>query len=71
MIAIDMPMPKACYKYRDDSDLVCPFYDDERVMGCCVNGRKFTEDHDKLLHSRHDWCPLIDLNERKEGTTHE
>lgn len=64
MIAIDMPMPKNCAG--------CPFYDIDHNIGCDVNGREFTNEEYQLLYKpdtaqRPDWCPLIDLNERKEG----
>lgn len=65
MIAIDMPMPKNCD--------VCRLYIEDYDCDYCSAIEDGTEearyDH-RLLHRqvRPEFCPLIDLNERKEGT---
>ena len=64
MIAIDMPMPKNCAECplrwtTDENNLCIPF---------SKEGARVLKEHDP---TRPDWCPLIDLNDKKEGATHE
>lgn len=76
MIAIDMPMPDGCIDCPAQYDGTCNAFfkshPDVLYSKAHISG---AYDIDDYVYNgkagRPNWCPLIALNDKKEGATHE